>query len=156
MLNQYVDEHGTRITSYSFIKEITYPKESRAIQIEEKLLKLKTAKFDFINIPYFEFQRDGANMRIESEFIKGWYCFDIHSIYNDLISKDWTFYDPHPSNFITCKKTEKTYAVDLESFAYIPNIDDRKKLWLRYQNLWPVWPMKTYVFDEHGMWTQKY
>jgi len=125
----YIDDHRTRITSYYLTKEITYHNENRAIKLVERLERLKTAKFNFIHIPEFKYTRDGFSVNMFSEYIKGHYCKDVRKLYNDLTSHEWTFTDPHPSNFITCKRTGLTYAVDLDSFAHVPNKEDRVKIW---------------------------
>lgn len=151
-MNPYVDGKKTRITHYSFIKEITYIDQNTALIIAKNLAQLQKTKFDFIHIPNFTFEVKDNNLTIESEFIKGWQQANLHQIYNDLISKDWTFTDPHPSNFITCKKTLKTYAVDLDSFQYVPNIIYRRKIWMHYdRRCWIIHPPKFYGFDETGI-----
>ena len=146
----YVDKIGSRVTRYSFIKIIEY-NVADVNEVVERLERLKITKFNFINIPKFTYKVYHNKLKIESEFIKGWYCLDVNSIYNDLVNSEWTFTDPRPSNFMTCKQNNKTYALDLDSFDYIPLIEDRKKLWIKYNNKWPVWPYRTYNFDENGI-----
>jgi hypothetical protein len=42
----------------------------------------------------------------------------------------------------------------LDSFTYVPNIDDRKLIWARRcANLWPIRPLKYYTFDLDGIKT---
>ena len=152
--NYYVDGSNTRIMSYYFVKETTYKTESIAKDFEFRINKLKEAKFDFIHIPNFKIERDGLHIKITSDFIKGHRALNVVRIYNDLISKDWTFTDPIPDNFIVCANTEKTYIVDLDSFTYVPNIDDRKLIWARRcANWWPIHPLKYYTFDLDGIKT---
>jgi hypothetical protein len=151
-MNPYDDNKKTRITSYFFIKKIQYKNHDSALAIAKNLAKLQETKFDFIHVPNFTFEINGNNLTIESEFIKGWHFEHMPKIYDDLISKDWTFADPHPSNFITCKKTLKTYIVDFDSFQYIPSLADRRKTWMAHDNTcWIIYPPKFYGFDENGI-----
>jgi len=134
MFNHYVT--STKITSYSFIKERTYSTEDEAIHIENNLIELKDAKFDFVNIPYFEFTRNANDLKIECEFIKGYYSLEMNEIYEDLVSKEWTFSDVSPWNFIQCNKTQKTYVIDIDSFQYCPFPRIRNFFWVKKQNAW--------------------
>ena len=142
MTREYVDDNRTRITSYSITKVITYLDDDKARYKVSclSMLKRKQGQFSFIHIPEFEYWLNGFELTIESDFIKGHQCVDIQQLYDDIIPHSWTFMDPHPSNFITCKKTRKTYAVDLDSFMYAPNICDRKRKW------YTQWPRKPYPF----------
>lgn len=137
MFNHYISTDKGRITSYSFIKEISYDTMHAAKDVEKRLTILKKTKFDYLHIPQFEFERNGSNVKIHSEFIHGYYNYklDLKALYKDLVTKEWTFDDPKADNFITCKRTEKVYIVDLDSFTHIPNFEDRKKCWVG--KFWP-------------------
>ena len=134
MFNHYVTRN--KITSFTFIKERTYYDENQAISIENNLNILKNTKFDFVCIPYFEHKRSGNDLKIECEFIKGWYSYEMTRIYDDLVSKEWTFSDVSPWNFIQCSQTQKTYMVDIDSFCHCPYFSIRNLFWAKKQNDW--------------------
>lgn len=145
----YVDTHATRITNYSFVKELCYRNLEYSKKVEYRLSKLQQTKFDFIHIPEFEFKRQDTFITIECEFIKGCCASgNVNDIYKDLVSHDWTFTDPHPSNFIECKKSKKIYAIDLDSFDYVPDINERKAFWIDKE--WPA-QIKYHQFNMDGL-----
>ena len=135
MTREYVDDHRTRITSYRFIKTTTYGNEIIAQHHAWLLDLLRKAEFDWLRIPDFEYRVDGDTLEIESDFIKGWYCGDPFSLYKDVVNRKhpFTFQDPHPQNFITCKKTQRTFAIDLDSYMLFM---DRHKLHRRFIRVW--------------------
>lgn len=147
----YVDKDATRVTKYSFTKQIVYSDIRTAADSAYRLSMLQEASFEHIHVPVFHYEQAGHRLTIESEFIKGYLSFDIAKVYEDCINSDWTFTDPHPSNFITCKQTNKIYIVDLECYEYVPDIQDRRNLWIRYSDKWPIWPWPTYKFDKDGI-----
>lgn len=134
MFNHYGG--GDKITSYTFVKERTYRYEQQAINVENNLNILKHTKFDFVCVPYFEYERNSCDLKIESEFIKGFYSHEMGKIYDDLVSKNWTFGDPSPWNFMQCTKTHKTYIVDIDSFIYCPDFDIRNDFWIKKYKDW--------------------
>lgn len=135
MTREYVDDHRTRITSYRFIKTTTYPDEIVAQHRAWQLDLLRKAEFDWLCIPDFEYRVDGDTLEIESDFIKGWYCGDPFSLYRDVVNRNhpFTFQDPNPSNFITCKKTQRTFAIDLDSYTLYM---DRHRLHREFIRMW--------------------
>ena len=127
-----------QIKQFSITKQVDFIEEWFAEDLEYRLNKLKLAKFDFVCVPEFNFSRNKNTVIIESQFVKGNHeDLDVVQIYNDLISKDWTFEDPTPDNFIVCDYSAKTYVVDLDSFAHWPNIEDRQKIWEQKIGEWP-------------------
>ena len=151
MTREYVDDNRTRITSYSITKVITYLDDDKARHKVSclSMLKRKRSQFSFIHIPEFEYRLNGFELTIESDFIKGWQCTDVWALYQDVVNHSWTFSDPHPSNFITCKRSLKTYAVDLDSFMCIPDSRARKYLW--YEK-WPREAFPHVRFSPEGEW----
>ena len=150
-IDGYPDKDNTRLTKYSFTKQIVYTDIRTADDSVYRLSKLQEATFKYIHIPMFYYEQIGHRVTIESEFIKGYHSFEVEKIYEDCINSAWTFTDPHPSNFITCKQTNKIYMIDLECYRYVPDIEDRKKIWIKYSNKWPIWPWPTYQFDMEGI-----
>ena len=49
----------------------------------------------------------------------------------DVVERDsdWTFSDYHMTNFIVEAQTDKLYAVDFQSFSYIPDKNLRREIW---------------------------
>ena len=58
-------------------------------------------------------------------------------IYKDLVERDsdWTFCDYYYDNFIVLDTENKIYAIDFQSYNYMPSKDDRKKIWGRHSNI---------------------
>jgi len=134
----YPSSDTMQIKQFSITKQIDFIEPWFAEDLENRLKKLKLAKFDFICIPEFEFSKHKNTVTIESQFCKGNHCdLDVVQIYNDLIDKEWTFEDPTPDNFIVCDLTAQTFAVDLDSFTYLPNIEDRQAIWEQKIGEWP-------------------
>ena len=135
MTREYVDNMRTRITTYTITKVIEFENEDVAEHRERMLDILRVATFKHILIPEFEYSRNGSELTIVTEYIKGWYCVDKQLIWEDVVRREseYTFDDPHPSNFITCKRELKTYAVDLDSFTYSPDFGARVA---RFYDIW--------------------
>ena len=97
--------------------------------------RLRVATFKHILLPEFEYSRDGSELTIVTEYIKGWYCNQPELIWEDVVKREseYTFDDPQPSNFITCKREYRTYAVDLDSFTYFPDFATRVA---RFKEIW--------------------
>lgn len=119
MTREYVDNCRTRITTYTMTKIIEYEDETDAKFREEMLDILRVATFKHILLPEFEYSRNGSEVTIVTEYIKGWYCAEPLKLYDEIVlrEEDYTFTDPHPSNFITCCRTFETYAIDLDSYT---------------------------------------
>jgi len=102
----------------------------------DKLSRLKNAKFDNILIPEFDYNLDGVIVTQEIEYIKGEKCGMIKKKYRDKIYKDlvegesdWTFNDFNFNNFIVVERLNKIYAIDFQSYNFIPSREERQKLW---------------------------
>ena len=102
----------------------------------DKLSRLKNAKFDNILIPEFDYSLDGVIVTQEIEYIKGEKCGMIKKKYRDKIYKDlvegesdWTFNDFNFNNFIVVERLNKIYAIDFQSYNFIPSREERQKLW---------------------------
>ena len=58
-------------------------------------------------------------------------------IYEDIVQRDldWTFDDYGSSNFIVEHITDRIFAVDFQSYNYLPNRDYRESKWKKFQKL---------------------
>ena len=52
-------------------------------------------------------------------------------VYEDVVQRtsDWTFMDLHSVNFIVEYSTDNIYAIDFQSYTYIPNHEERISRW---------------------------
>lgn len=100
------------------------------------LKKLKEDSFGLILIPDFSFSKGNCVIEMDVEFIKGFTIGTLIPKYREVVKKelvdrdsDWTFGDYHTPNFIVEDRTEKIYAVDLQSYGYFPDRNHRNHLW---------------------------
>ena len=117
MTREYVLDK--RICSYQLCKTMTYISEEYAYNTTKRLDRLRNARFEWLKIPRFEYTVDGCSITVNTDYIKGWYCAEPLKLYDEIVlrEEDYTFIDPHPSNFITCSRTKETYAIDLDSYT---------------------------------------
>ena len=122
--------------SFRLTKIIDCKTEEYAKILFDKLSRLKNAKFDNILIPEFDYSLDGVVVTQEIEYIKGRKCGMTIKKYRDKIYKDlvegesdWTFNDFNFNNFIVVERLNKIYAVDFQSYNFIPSREERQKLW---------------------------
>ena len=122
--------------SFRMTKIIDCKTEECAEILIDKLSRLKNAKFDNILIPEFDYNLDGVIVTQEIEYIKGEKCGMIKKKYRDKIYKDlvegesdWTFNDFNFNNFIVVERLNKIYAIDFQSYNFIPSREERQKLW---------------------------
>ena len=125
MTREYVDDHHSRITIYQLNKTITYEREDVAELVGQMLERLRSEDFGWLYIPEFEYRVDGCELSLCTDYIKGSYTHEPIKLYSSVVLRDspYTFTDPHPSNFIKCKKDEKTYAIDLDSYCHVEDRD---------------------------------
>jgi len=142
-------KHKSRINSlltldisFEFIKTIDCITDDNTKIMIEKLERLKEEKFERILIPQFEYEVNGNILTQRVEYIKGrkmgmtvekyrsW-------IYKDLVERDsdWTFCDYYYDNFIVLDSENKIYAIDFQSYNYMPSKDDRRKIWDRHSTI---------------------
>ena len=103
----------------------------------ERLERLKNEKFDYILLPNFEYEVVGNLITQRIEFIKGrriGMCEERYrkKIYHDMVerSNHWTFCDFGFDNFIVLEgEKPKIYAIDFQSYNYMPSLEERKKIW---------------------------
>ena len=71
-------------------------------------------------------------------------------VYEDVVLRDsdWTFDDYGMSNFIVEHNTNKIFAVDFQSYNYIPDRNHRESSWKKYTNFQSI-TMKEIV---NGVW----
>ena len=122
--------------SFRLIKIIDCKTEEYAEMIVDKLSRLKNAKFDNILIPEFDYSLEGVILTQEIEYIKGRKCGMIKKRYRDKIYKDlvegesdWTFNDFNFNNFIVVERLNKIYAIDFQSYNFMPSRQERQNLW---------------------------
>tara|TARA_B100001093_G_scaffold399540_1_gene387014 strand:- start:4086 stop:4577 length:492 start_codon:yes stop_codon:yes gene_type:complete len=122
--------------SFRLTKIIDCKTEEYAEILIDKLSRLKNAKFNNILIPEFDYSLDGVIVTQEIEYIKGDKCGMIKKRYRDKIYKDlvegdsdWTFNDYNFNNFIVCDRLYKIYAIDFQSYNFMPSRQERKNLW---------------------------
>ena len=122
--------------SFRLTKIIDCETEECAEILIDKLSRLKNAKFDNILIPEFDYSLDGVIVTQEIEYIKGEKCGMIKKRYRDKIYKDlvegesdWTFNDFNFNNFIVVERLNKIYAIDFQSYNFMPSRQERKNLW---------------------------
>ena len=124
-------------TSFYLTKKITFNNRIELDAMIEKLDRLKTENFNRVLIPDYKYERIDDNVLIyEVEFIKG---FPVGTavepyksmVYQDVLEResDWTFSDYHLTNFIVETTTDKLYAVDFQSYSYLPDRSVRKNMW---------------------------
>jgi len=143
LYNEELVKHKSRINpsldldiSFQFTKVIDCKTDEYAEMMVEKLDRLKGEKFDKILIPKFEYSLNGTVLTQKVEYIKGRKCGMTvkkyrDKIYKDLIERDndWTFCDYNFDNFIVIEKEDKIYAIDFQSYNYMPSKDKRLELW---------------------------
>ena len=122
--------------SFRLTKIIDCKTKDYANKICDKLHRLKNAKFNNILIPKFDYSLEGVILTQEIEYIKGRKCGMTVKKYRDKIYKDlvegdsdWTFDDFNFNNFIVVERLNKIYAIDFQSFNFLPSKEERKKLW---------------------------
>jgi|TARA_B100000282_G_C31511566_1_gene389623 sulfatase maturation enzyme AslB (radical SAM superfamily) len=128
--------------SFTLVKQFNcFTKYNLDLMID-KLERLKKENFNRIHIPDFEYSVEGNIISYNTVFIKGWgvgiYVPDFANIiYEDVVQRDsdWTFDDFGGSNFIVEHNTDKIFAVDFQSYNYIPNRDYRISKWEKFKNL---------------------
>ena len=132
MTREYVRDN-LRILSYQLCKTTTYETEEYCYNVARGLDRLKSARFEWLRVPQFEYTIDGLSLTINTDYIKGWYCAEPLKLYNEIVlrEEDYTFTDPHPSNFITCSRTFETYAIDLDSYTAIRPFEEMHDRFIR-------------------------
>ena len=127
-------------SSYSLVRKYITDNTSDLIEIEEKLDRLKDENFNRISVPDFTYRIKNNVVVVESEFIKNKNEIAIISRKKEIIEdvvlrkSDWTFIDYHDSNFIIHETSNHVYSIDLLSYSYFPNIEERKSHWNFWQN----------------------
>ena len=102
----------------------------------DKLERLKEENFNRVLIPDFKYEVYKNTVNYDVDFIKGSAVGTLvpkyaSIVYEDVVKRksDWTFFDLSTINFIVEFNTENIYAVDFQSYAYIPNHDHRESQW---------------------------
>ena len=129
-------------SSFTLVKQFNcFTKDNLFVMID-KLERLKNENFNRVHIPDFEYKVDGNILTYDTVFIKGWGVgtlipYFTNIIYEDIVQRDldWTFDDYGSSNFIVEHITDRIFAVDFQSYNYLPNRDYRESKWKKFQKL---------------------
>ena len=128
-------------TSFKLTKKIRFKDDESKYFMVDKLNRLKNENFNRVLIPNFDYSIQDNFLTYEVDFIKGYSVGTVTEpfskiVYEDVVEKnsDWTFTDYHTTNFIVEAQTNKLYAVDFQSYGFIPSSDLRKKIWRNCQN----------------------
>ena len=142
-------------SSFTLVKQFDcFTKDILNLMVD-KLERLKDENFNRVLIPDFDYIVDGNIITYDTAFIKGWgigtYIPDFANIvYEDVVLRDsdWTFDDYGMSNFIVEHNTDKIFAIDFQSYNYIPDRNYRESSWKKYTNFQSI-AMKEIV---NGVW----
>lgn len=134
MFKTYERPHGRH--RFSITKIITY-NDNETLEYFRNLYSLLKEDNDFgdIKVPKFDFEVNGSELIVKSEFIKGkqWRAHDFWNNYdliaNNLVMRegDYSFKDYDPANFISEFDTNQIYYVDFEGYDKC-TIQERLKL----------------------------
>ena len=150
------DRTSTEIfTSFKLTKNIRFKNERELRAMIKKLDKLKNEKFNRVLIPNFDYSIKIDKSRTYAsdddaldhfliynvDFIKGYPVGTVTEPFASIVKEDiverdsdWTFSDYHMTNFIVEAQTDKLYAVDFQSYSYIPDKNLRWETWNNCQN----------------------
>ena len=129
------------MVSFSIIKHTTYEDAEHAQRVGERLERLQFENFDGqVKIPVFEYYVDGNEVVYQAEYIKGRQLAKdyMHVLKRELLEREnpWTFADVAPANFVLDVYDDgihegkaPIYAIDLDSFDYYPEREERIKIW---------------------------
>ena len=136
--NLQIDYSNTYSSQISFkLSKSIYCKTSKIKDLMvDKLERLKEENFNRVLIPDFKYEVCNDTVNYNVDFIKGSAVGTLvpkyaSIVYEDVVKRksDWTFFDLSTINFIVEFNTENIYAVDFQSYAYIPNHDHRESQW---------------------------
>ena len=120
-----------KLTKTIYCKRPKYLKE-----MVNKLDRLKNENFNRVLIPDFSYEVNEDSVTYDVDFIKGYPVGTLISKYADIVyedvvkrTSDWTFMDLHSVNFIVEYSTDNIYAIDFQSYTYIPNHEERISRW---------------------------
>ena len=137
-----IGEEKTRVEGYYHLdKTIVCDTDEIASGVVNKLDRLQKEDFNRIHIPKFDYYINRNAVRYRVEFIKGYPLGTVSKfkdiIYEDVVDResDWTFDDFGASNFIVEHNTDKIFAVDFQSYNYIPNRDYRISKWEKLKKI---------------------
>ena len=123
-------------TSFKLIKNIRFNNDREIQEMIHKLDLLKTEKFNRVLIPDFNYSIRDNFLIYNVDYIKGYPLGTATEPFMSIVKEDvverdsdWTFSDYHMTNFIVEAQTDKLYAVDFQSFSYIPDKNLRREIW---------------------------
>ena len=105
------------------------------------LNRLQKEDFNRVKIPKFTFETSGLTVVIHSEYIKGHYAVKEDQrkiIYEDVVQhlgKAWTLSDYGFTNFLSEIKTNTLYAVDFQSYHWVPDMGQREAEWQKHDRV---------------------
>ena len=127
--------------SFTLVKQFDcYTKENLDLMVD-KLDRLKNEDFNRIHIPDFKYRVEGNTISYDTAFVKGYGVGTLipdfsNIVYEDIVQRDsdWTFTDYGMPNFIVEYKTDRIFAVDFQSYNYVPDRKYRESLWKKFEN----------------------
>ena len=139
---QFGTTHRVIEASFKLTKTMHCHDSKNVDEMVNKLDRLKNEDFNRVHIPDFEYKVDGNILTYDTVFIKGWGVgtlipYFTNIIYEDIVQRDldWTFDDYGSSNFIVEHNTDRIFAVDFQSYNYLPNRDYRESKWKKFEKL---------------------
>lgn len=127
---------ATLEASFRLLKTIHCGTEEYRDHMVEKLERLQNEDFNRVLIPEFTYTVDGNDITYNVEFIKGYGVGTFVPKFARIIAEDvrdrespWTFTDFALVNFVIEFKTNRLFAVDFQSYCYIPDMKKRKVIW---------------------------
>ena len=128
-------------TSFKLTKKIRFKDDETKYFMVDKLNRLKNENFNRVLIPNFDYIIQDNFLIYEVDFIKGYPLGTATEPFASIVKEDiverdsdWTFSDYHMTNFIVEAQTDKLYAVDFQSYSYIPDKNLRWEIWNNCQN----------------------
>ena len=122
--------------SFRLLKTIHCGTEEYRDYMVEKLQRLQNEDFNRVLIPEFTYTVDGNDVTYNVEFIKGYGVGTYIPKFAQIVAEDvrdrkssWTFTDFALVNFIVEFKTNRIFAIDFQSYCYIPDMEKRKWIW---------------------------
>ena len=136
-----VRKETTLRTSFKLTKKIRFKDDETKYFMVDKLNRLKNENFNRVLIPNFDYTIQDNFLIYEVDFIKGYPLGTATEPFASIVKEDiverdsdWTFSDYHMTNFIVEAQTDKLYAVDFQSYSYIPDKNLRWEIWNNCQN----------------------
>ena len=132
-------QHDSHTIQFELIKTIEDASNDTLEKIINIINNVNTLSYDRIKIPNMKYERNGDQLVINSQYIKGTILKPrVHTPFRSMIFEDfvlseneYSVTDYHPRNFIIQDKTFDLYYVDIYGIQK-SDIDTRKKSFNRH------------------------